>query len=204
VFEGSLEEGAGVLLYTDGLVERRGLPLGDGLERLREAVGSAPHEAGALCDHVLAEVLPDGPPGDDVALLALCNAPIGGPRLHLSLPADPDELSVIRHTLEHWLESANVAERDAYRITLATNEACMNAIEHGHGRTLFEVDAAISDDAVDVTVRDQGRWRAPRAPSAAGRGLDMMRELMDAVEVTPADDGTLVRMRRSVQRGSPT
>jgi hypothetical protein len=32
----------------------------------------------------------------------------------------------------------------------------------------------------------------------------MMRELMDAVEVTPADNGTLVRMRRSVKREVPT
>jgi serine phosphatase RsbU (regulator of sigma subunit)/anti-sigma regulatory factor (Ser/Thr protein kinase) len=203
VFEGPLEPGAGVLLYTDGLVERRGLSLNDGLERLREAVASGPREAEALCDHVLAQVLPDGPPGDDVALLALSNAPIGGPRLHLALPADPDELAVIRHTLERWLESANVAERDAYRITLATNEACMNAIEHAHGRTDFEVDAAISGDEVDVTVRDQGRWRAPRPVGVGGRGLDMMRELMDAVEVTPADNGTLVRMRRSVKLEAP-
>jgi anti-sigma regulatory factor (Ser/Thr protein kinase) len=202
VFEGPLGPGAGVLLYTDGLVERRGVALGDGLERLREAVGSAPHDAEALCDHVLGQVLPDGPPGDDVALLALRNAPIGGPRLHLALPADPDELSVIRHTLERWLESANVTERDAYRITLATNEACMNAIEHARGRTDFEVDAAISGDDVDVTVRDQGRWRSPRPSGVGGRGLDMMRELMDAVEVTPADGGTLVHMRRSVKRGA--
>jgi anti-sigma regulatory factor (Ser/Thr protein kinase) len=80
----------------------------------------------------------------------------------------------------------------------------MNAIEHGHGRTEFEVDAAISGDAVDVTVRDQGHWRSPRPANPGGRGLDMMRELMDAVEVTPADDGTLVRMRRSVKREVPS
>jgi serine phosphatase RsbU (regulator of sigma subunit)/anti-sigma regulatory factor (Ser/Thr protein kinase) len=202
VYEGELDPGAGVLLYTDGLVERRGMALGEGLERLREAVGSGPHDAEALCEHVLAKVLPDGPPGDDVALLALRNAPLGGPRLHLELPTDPDELAVIRHTLERWLEAANVGERDAYRITLATNEACMNAIEHARGRSAFEVHAEIAGDEVGVTVRDQGCWRAPRAAGGGGRGLDMMRELMDAVEVRPAEDGTLVRMRRSVERGS--
>jgi anti-sigma regulatory factor (Ser/Thr protein kinase) len=201
VYDGVLEPGAGVLLYTDGLIERRGLPLGTGLERLRRAVASAPHDPDALCEHVLAVVLPDGPPGDDVALLALQNAPVGGPRLHLALPAEPDELAGIRHTLERWLDSADVGEVDAYRITLATNEACMNAIEHAHGRTAFEVDAEITGHEVGVTVRDRGRWRAPRHSGGGGRGLDMMRELMDDVEVTPAEDGTLVRMRRFVQRG---
>src|SRR4051794_3259903 len=201
VFDGTLEPGAGVLLYTDGLVERRDLPLSDGLERLREAMATAPRGADALCEHVLATVLPNGPPGDDVALLALHNAPIGSEPLRLALPADPDELAGMRHTLERWLEEANVEERDAYRITLATNEACMNAIEHAHGRSAFEVDADISDDEVDVTVRDRGRWRAPRESGHGGRGLDMMRELMDAVEGTQGDDGTIVHMRRSVERG---
>jgi len=201
VYEGELEPGARVLLYTDGLVERRDLPLSDGLERLRAAVATAPLDPDALCEHVLTIVLPDGPPGDDVALLALSNAPIEGPRLRLELPAEPTELAGIRHTIERWLEAANVDERDAYRITLATNEACMNAIEHAHGRSDFEVDAEISDDEVGVTVRDRGRWRAPRESVGGGRGLDMMRELMDAVEVTQGADGTTVRMRRSVERG---
>lgn len=203
VFEGELEPGAAVLLYTDGLVERRDLPLSAGLESLRTAVAFAPLDPDALCEHVLASMLPDGPPGDDVALFALRNAPIEGPRLRLELPADPNELAGVRHTIERWLEAANVEERDAYRVTLATNEACMNAIEHAHGRSDFEVDAAISDEfEVDVSVRDRGSWREPRETGGGGRGLEMMRELMDAVEVTQGADGTTVRMRRSVERGT--
>lgn len=201
VYEGVLAPGSGVLLYTDGLVESRGMPLSLGLEQLKASVSTGPADAEGLCEHVLATLLPNGAPGDDVALLALWNAPVGGPYLHLSLSSDPDELAGVRHTLERWLEAAQVDEMEAYRITLATNEACMNAIEHAGATGEFEVEAVLDDDLVAVTVRDHGRWRAPRGGSG-GRGIDMMRELMDLVEVTSEDDGTTVRLHRSLSRSA--
>jgi serine phosphatase RsbU (regulator of sigma subunit)/anti-sigma regulatory factor (Ser/Thr protein kinase) len=204
IYQGTLEPGDCVLLYTDGLVEQRGIPLGDGLERLREAVASAaPDDPDALCEQVLGAVLPDGAPADDVALLVLCSTPVAGPHLHLELRSDPDELAGVRHTLERWLDASRVTDHDALRVTLATNEACMNAIEHADGRHQFEVDALIAGEEVDVTVRDRGRWREPTTPAggaAGGRGLDMMRSFMDEVEVTPGAEGTVVRMRRAVKR----
>jgi anti-sigma regulatory factor (Ser/Thr protein kinase) len=75
----------------------------------------------------------------------------------------------------------------------------MNAIEHGFGTPGFEVHAELEDGEVDIVVRDHGRWRHPHA-AREGRGIDMMRSLMDEVEVTPADDGTTVRLRRAVRR----
>jgi serine phosphatase RsbU (regulator of sigma subunit)/anti-sigma regulatory factor (Ser/Thr protein kinase) len=199
-YEGTLVPGATLLLYTDGLIERRGMSLSSGLDHLRAAVSGAPGDPDALCEHVLRLLLPQGSPDDDVALLALANQPIGGPRLHLELDAEPDELSVIRRSLERWLESAYVDERDAYRVTLACNEACMNAIEHGFGTAArrFELDAELVGAEVDIKVRDHGRWREPRDPD--GRGMGMMRALMDDVEVTPGPDGTTVRLRREIRR----
>ena len=59
-----------LLMFTDGLVERRDLPIGDGLERLRRCLqGSA-----ATCEALLAKVvqtLAENEPEDDVALLAI-------------------------------------------------------------------------------------------------------------------------------------
>jgi two-component system, chemotaxis family, sensor kinase Cph1 len=63
-----LQPGDTVLLYSDGLVERRSEPLDAGLERLRLAARHGPAELDALCDHILSGVQPDG--SDDVALLA--------------------------------------------------------------------------------------------------------------------------------------
>ena len=68
-----LEAGSTVLLHTDGLVERRGEGLDDGLARLRdvlEELAARDLDLGALCDEVLDRMLPERPE-DDVALLAL-------------------------------------------------------------------------------------------------------------------------------------
>jgi serine phosphatase RsbU (regulator of sigma subunit) len=63
--------GSVVLLYTDGLIERRGATLDDGIERLRDClVELAGRPLGELCDAVLEHML-RGTPEDDVALVAL-------------------------------------------------------------------------------------------------------------------------------------
>jgi PAS domain S-box-containing protein len=67
-----LAPGATVLLYTDGLVERRDRGLDDGVEQLRRALedGPAPSDGlEGLCDALLAAVAPDG--SDDIAVLLL-------------------------------------------------------------------------------------------------------------------------------------
>jgi serine phosphatase RsbU (regulator of sigma subunit) len=65
-----LRPGATVLLYTDGLVERRDAPLDHGLEWLRSTVSAlAPGSLDELCDGVLAAV--GDALEDDVALIAL-------------------------------------------------------------------------------------------------------------------------------------
>jgi serine phosphatase RsbU (regulator of sigma subunit) len=75
----ALEAGSTVLLHTDGLVERRGEALDDGLARLHrvlEELAAQDLDLGALCDEVLARMLPERPE-DDVALLAVRLHPQG-------------------------------------------------------------------------------------------------------------------------------
>ena len=66
-----LEAGATLVLYTDGLIERRREPITTGLERLLRACSTGPAEPAALCDHLLGEMLGDHMTQDDVALLAV-------------------------------------------------------------------------------------------------------------------------------------
>ncbi|MBR7833386.1 SpoIIE family protein phosphatase [Actinospica durhamensis] len=65
-----IASGAALLLYSDGLIERRGETLDHGLARLRRhAAGLSEDSPDVLCDHVLDALEPDA--GDDVALLAV-------------------------------------------------------------------------------------------------------------------------------------
>lgn len=76
----TIDRGSVVLLYTDGLVERRDQPLDVGLERLQQTFA----ELGGLglddlCDQLLARLLPDRPE-DDVAIVAVRLNPQDRPR----------------------------------------------------------------------------------------------------------------------------
>ncbi|MER5883808.1 PP2C family protein-serine/threonine phosphatase [Streptomyces sp. NPDC001941] len=71
------EPGETVLLYTDGLLRRTGEPMDRAYARLHAAAAGVPREErgdpGAIADHVLRTLLPDGPraaDGEDVVLLA--------------------------------------------------------------------------------------------------------------------------------------
>jgi serine phosphatase RsbU (regulator of sigma subunit) len=64
-----------VVLYTDGLVERRGSSLDGGLERLKESARRGPTELEKLLDYLLDSLLGDELPRDDVAVLALRAVP---------------------------------------------------------------------------------------------------------------------------------
>jgi serine phosphatase RsbU (regulator of sigma subunit) len=78
-----------LLLFTDGLFERRGLPLDDGRAQVRAILGrSADLPLEALCDRLLAEMLGEGVE-DDVAVLAVRAHPVDVPR---PLEAGPEIL----------------------------------------------------------------------------------------------------------------
>jgi serine phosphatase RsbU (regulator of sigma subunit) len=67
-----LGPGDGIVLYTDGLVERRREPIDDSLERLRVAAEGFDGGVEALCDHLLERLSPPvGSPHDDIAIIAL-------------------------------------------------------------------------------------------------------------------------------------
>ncbi|MGY2130373.1 SpoIIE family protein phosphatase [Blastococcus sp. SYSU DS0617] len=67
----SLDRGTTVLLYTDGLIERRDSILDDGMDRLRAAAAElADRPLDELCDQLIGRLVEDRPE-DDVALVAI-------------------------------------------------------------------------------------------------------------------------------------
>jgi PAS domain S-box-containing protein len=192
-----LEPGSTLLVYTDGLIEQRGEHPDEGLGRLRAAALAGPEDLGSLCDHVIDTVLPSYDTDDDVTLLILRTLADTAERIEFEVLGDEPSLRAFRGTLRRWLAAAGSEPEEVQDVTMAANEAIQNAIEHGHGLTRRAVGVVLdrSNGAIEVTVRDYGSWRAPRE-SARGRGLPLMRALMDSVDVEPGSSGTTVTLRR--------
>jgi signal transduction histidine kinase/serine phosphatase RsbU (regulator of sigma subunit) len=192
-----LPPGAALVLYTDGLVERRGLSIDVGIDALAQALHEAGDEptAGRLLEALGAQRGLD----DDVALLVARAVPVDAERLELSLGAVPGSLAPLRRALARWLSANGIGDREAYDIVLAVNESATNAIEHayGPGDATFEVDARRDGEAVTIVVRDFGRWRPARGEHR-GRGLTVMRSIMDAVDLSRSSAGSEVRLSRAV------
>jgi anti-sigma regulatory factor (Ser/Thr protein kinase) len=114
-------------------------------------------------------------------------------------PAQPDALSSIRHLLRRWLRHHGAGADETYDIVVACQEACANAVEHAYapGDEAFEVEADRSGRTIQITVRDQGRWRRPRGRHR-GRGMPIMEALMDSVDVEHTAVGTTVVLRRDL------
>ena len=187
---------ATLLLYTDGLVERRRLALDDGISRaaslLKEGLTS---DLDDLANQIMSRLAPSGGYQDDVALLLYRHpAP-----LELTFPARASNLAPTRKALRGWLSRARVDPDQAVNVLIAAGEAVANAIEHGHRYSpegTISLGATALVDHVQVTITDTGSWKLPQ-PAAnlhRGRGIILMRGLMHDVTIKPGTAGTTVRL----------
>jgi anti-anti-sigma factor len=201
----TIPPGATLLLYTDGLVERRGELIDAGLDRIRTVAGR--HVAvgpDLLTDRLLAEVLADTDQPDDVAVIAARLLPDD---LSGVLPPDPDRLAEIRRRVRTWSAGAGLSEVVREDLLLALGEALANAVEHAYAYTpngdrSGECEFLVRrepDGSVHVRVTDGGVWRPPPQDKGhRGRGLELIAALAVDVEVGPAPGpgtGTVVSFR---------
>jgi anti-sigma regulatory factor (Ser/Thr protein kinase)/putative methionine-R-sulfoxide reductase with GAF domain len=186
-----------LMLYTDGLIERRGVPLTDGIGQLLEVVRDA-RSAEDACARAMARLVPDEGLDDDVAVVAVESTTVPD-ELRLELPATPAVLSRTRHMLRRWLRAKGADDVTAAEVVLAVNEACANAIEHAYppGPASFELSAGEAAGELTIMVRDSGRWRESRDP-AQERGARIMSAAMTDVHVNRTDAGTTVLMHRTL------
>jgi anti-sigma regulatory factor (Ser/Thr protein kinase) len=185
-----------LLLYTDGLVERRRAPLDQGISRVADAALDARAlTLDELANQVMSGVAPTGGYQDDVVLLLYRHpAP-----LELNFPADVSQLAPTRTALRDWLAKARLGPDQTLNVLVAAGEAVANAIEHGHRHRpqgVIRLGAIATGDAVRLTITDTGSWKAPQPASHPhrGRGIPLMRSLMHDVDIRPDDDGTTVHL----------
>ncbi|MGP2439293.1 SpoIIE family protein phosphatase [Streptomyces sp. JW3] len=191
---------ATLLLYTDGLVERRRRSLTDGIERASRAVQDGWDTAvDDLATEVMTRLAPADGYDDDVALLLYRHpAP-----LDLAFPGESAQLARVRGALRGWLARCELPPHTVQDVLVAAGEACANAVEHGHRDTpgdTVRLRAEARGGALRVTVADTGRWRTPRPElhPHRGRGVALMRALMQHVTITSGATGTTVDMRTRI------
>lgn len=116
------------------------------------------------------------------------------------IPATARELAGLRRELERLLAASDTDADTTAAIVLAVNEAVANAIEHGARGNAAEhvvVEATLDGDGLArFVVTDRGTWRPPPVVTNRGRGIDLMRAVMDDVRIDAAANGTIVHLAR--------
>jgi anti-sigma regulatory factor (Ser/Thr protein kinase)/putative methionine-R-sulfoxide reductase with GAF domain len=195
----TLAPGEILVFYTDGLVERRGVPLSTSIEAMLTLLADCTSVSG-LCQLAISQLVPVAGLRDDVALIAIQSTPVPD-ELLLELPAEPGALSGARRSLRRWLHHVGADREEVAEITLAANEACANAVEHAYspGPATFVLRAGVTGGEVTITVSDRGQWRPPRG-TGRGRGLTIMSNAMDEARTVRTPEGTEIIMRRRLTR----
>ena len=127
--------------------------------------------------------------------------------MQLTIPPSPAHLAGLRRAAQASLR--DVSSEVAEEIVLAVDEAATNAILYGSGEGQpVEVAVEVKADWVEATILDHGpapppppRLAAggdPEALGAHGRGLWLLRQLVDEVRLERVRRGTRVTLRRRI------
>ncbi|MET0930801.1 MAG: SpoIIE family protein phosphatase [Aeromicrobium sp.] len=178
-----LAAGATIVFYTDGLVERRGQDIDDGiagLEREIDRHGGA--SLRGLPESIVETLLPDGPDDDVAILVARVSVPDGIADLAMSVRTGTPTVAEARQFVVERLHTWEVPEPVIRDLALITSELVTNAVVHGGSPIALRLER--SGSRVVVLVRDEApgdlpRPRRPNDDDEHGRGLHIVEALSD-------------------------
>jgi anti-sigma regulatory factor (Ser/Thr protein kinase) len=126
--------------------------------------------------------------------------------MELSIPPTPSRLAALRLAARAHLRG--VPEEVANDVVVALNEAATNAVLYGsRGGQPIQVLVHVTDGWVEASVLDHGPQPPPGRPAdtdsgelrVGGRGLGLLRRLMDEVRMERVKLGTRVTLRRAIR-----
>jgi serine/threonine-protein kinase RsbW len=123
----------------------------------------------------------------------------------LTLPARPENVSVIRHVLGAFADSLRLPDDLVEDLRLAVTEACTNVVRHAYPPEHagpVEISIQSLEDQVTVTVSDHGRGIGTSSDTTGpGLGLPLIAAIANDVELRPVPGGgSRVAMTFSRQR----
>ncbi|MGW1991445.1 SpoIIE family protein phosphatase [Embleya sp. NPDC001921] len=169
--EVELAEGSVLALYTDGLIESRHRDVDRGIDELRRALADPAASLEAVCDNVIASLLPDGPKDDVVLLLARPRAFRNDQVASWDLPAEPEIVARARADAARQLTEWDL-EDAIFTTELIVSELVTNAIRYGQAPIRLRL---IRDRSLICEVSDGTNTvphlRRARTFDEGGRGL---------------------------------
>src|SRR3954464_11645711 len=125
--------------------------------------------------------------------------------VRLTLPARPENVSVIRHVLGAFAEALRLPDELVEDLRLAGTEACTNVVRHAYPPERTgpgEISLQPLEEHVTVTVSDHGRGIGTSSDTTGpGLGLPLIAAIADVVELHPVPGGgSRVAMTFSRQR----
>lgn len=201
----ALPEGSRLVLFTDGLVERRGHDIDVGLEALRTALerpGDLSPES--TCRAVL-DALLSARPTDDVALLiARTHLLDPGSVADWDVPDEPDAVSGIRAEASRVVNAWGL-EDAVYTAELIVSELVTNAIRYGTQPIRLRL---LYDDNTLICEVADGSSTAPHVRRAAtndegGRGLFIIARLAHRWGTRYTARGKVIWAEQSLGSGAP-
>lgn len=191
-----LEPGSVLALFTDGLVDMRGVDIDAGLDALCRALAAGPDDLEQLADAVLTS-LDAGGADDDVALVLLRVPADVGLRSRTVLLPVPRERALLVDVRTHVREATTtwaLLDDVGETATVLATELVTNAVLHGKGA--IELRVRLTRDRLVVEVADEGhhmpRRRRARPDEEGGRGLQLVATLADRWGARATDDGKVV------------
>ncbi len=172
-------EGSRLVMYTDGLIERRDRDIDDGLEELRRALADRDRTPEETCDDVLEALLPTRP-GDDVALLVARTRTLDpARRVQWEVAPDASAVSGVRKEATRWLIDQGLDE-EGFVTELILSELVTNAIRYGSGpitvRLLY--DRALICEVADCSSTSP-HLRYAATTDEGGRGLFLVAQFAE-------------------------
>ncbi|MER7845777.1 SpoIIE family protein phosphatase [Kitasatospora sp. NPDC096077] len=205
-FEGvefTLPEEAILTLYTDGLVERRGHDLDEGLELLCHTVADRRQSLEQTCDAVLTRLT--GPTAeDDIAVIMAQVRPQGADRI-AALPLTGDH-AMVAHSRRFTRETLAAWGLDALSdgAELLTSELITNALVHAGSPTQLRL---FCNRVLTVEVADRDdetpRIRRARNEDEGGRGIHLVNELAHRWGSRRTGEGKVVWFELELPPGAP-
>ncbi|NGN67694.1 SpoIIE family protein phosphatase [Streptomyces sp. A7024] len=184
-----LTPGATAVLYTDGLIERRGEDIGDGLVALEQAFAGATGSPQVICDRLIRALGVTAEHDDDVAILVFQHPDrSGGPDAELfhnaaldllgGIEAAPRARAFADGVLTSWRFPAELRELGV----LAASELVANSLQHGTPPMRLRLRRTDRRLIIEVTDGDDHLPRRKRAEPAdeTGRGISIVATIASA------------------------